>query len=312
MATLVGVLHTSHGGFTTIPSERWRARRDERTYRADVPVESQQEMDEKWARTERAKGVLRDKLAELHPDVLVVFGDDQAECFDFNNFPNLAVYVGADMAGRGRSAPGHPGLATAILTGLLAQGFDPAFMMEMPKPQPGMSHAVMTPLAFFTDGDIPTVPVLINAYYAPQLTGVRSVAVGRAVRRIIDTYPEELRVVVIGSGGLWHTPRQQNSWLNEEFDRTGLAYLARGDVESWSAHFDRYRVPEGDMSQDSARVRPGVTGLPSPGGPQGGSRETLCWIAAAATAEGRPTVVVDYIPVYASPVGSAFAYCADV
>ena len=50
--------------------------------------------------------------------------------------------------------------------------------------------------------------------------------------------------------------------------------------------------------------------MPSPGnGPQFGSRETCTWISAAATAEGRPTTIVDYIPVYASPVGNAFAYC---
>ncbi|HVB06059.1 MAG TPA: hypothetical protein VNF07_07450 [Acidimicrobiales bacterium] len=312
MATLVGVLHTSHGGFTTIPPDRWNGRREQRTYRADVPVESQEEMDEKWARSERAKGVLRDKLAELRPDVLVIFGDDQAECFDFNNFPGLAVYLGSTMHGRGTTAPGHPSLAQAVLTGLLGRGFDPAFMMDLPKDPPGMAHAIMTPVKFFTDGEIPTVPVLVNAYFAPQLTGERCLAVGRAVREIVEEYPEDLRVVAIGSGGLWHTPGQANSWLNEDFDRTGLAYLEKGDIGSWVTHFDSYLAPGDDTSQDWVHVRRGVTGLPTPGGPQGGSRETLCWISAAAMAEGRPTTVVDYIPIYASPVGSAFAYCDDL
>jgi Catalytic LigB subunit of aromatic ring-opening dioxygenase len=312
MANLVGVLHTSHGGFTTIPSERWSQRREERNYRPDVPLESQEEMDAKWARTEAAKGALRKKLAELSPDVLVIFGDDQAECFDFKNFPALAVYVGAEMAGRGREAHGHPELATAVLTGLLARGFDPAFMMDLPRPEAGMSHAIMTPLAFFTDGEIPTVPVLLNAYYSPQLSAKRCSDVGRAVREIIDEYPDDLRVVAIGSGGLWHTPRQKGAWLNEDFDRKGLSFLESGDITAWVEHFDNYRAPADDTSQDSVSVRPGVTGLPTPGGPQGGSRETLCWISAASLAEGRKSVVVDYIPVYASPVGSAFAYCDDI
>jgi protocatechuate 4,5-dioxygenase beta chain len=312
MATLVGILHTSHGGFTTIPSDRWRGRRDERTYRADVPVESQEEMDAKWARTEAAKAVLRKKLAELAPDVLVIFGDDQAECFDFNNFPGLAVYLGEEMSGRGTTAHGHPRLATSVLTGLLGRGFDPAFMMDQPRPEAGMAHAIMTPVKFFTDGDIPVVPVLLNAYFAPQLTGQRCYDIGRAVREIIDEYPEDLRVVAIGSGGLWHTPRQHQSWLNEDFDRKGLELLERGEITSWVTHFDNYCAPEDDPSQDSATVRRGVTGLPTPGGPQGGSRETLCWIGAAAVAEGRPSVIVDYIPVYASPVGSAFAYCDEI
>jgi hypothetical protein len=44
------------------------------------------------------------------------------------------------------------------------------------------------------------------------------------------------------------------------------------------------------------------------GGPRGGTRETCNWIAAAAVAEGRPATLVDYIPIYASPIGAAFAY----
>ena len=52
--------------------------------------------------------------------------------------------------------------------------------------------------------------------------------------------------------------------------------------------------------------------LPGPGGPQGGTRETCAWIAAAAVTDGCPTTIVDYIDAYASPVGNAFAYCDQV
>jgi hypothetical protein len=48
------------------------------------------------------------------------------------------------------------------------------------------------------------------------------------------------------------------------------------------------------------------------GGPQGGTRETCNWIAAAAVCEGSRNTIVDYVPVYASPVGAAFAYCDKV
>ena len=323
MAKLVGVLFTSHGGCTTIPSSGWPKLREGRSYREDVPVESQEEMDAKWARTIAGKRALRAKLAELQPDVLVVMGDDQEECFAFDNHPALAVYLGEHMAARPTPraadsdvnpnhlepvATGYPALATHLLTGLLGAGFDPAFMMDNPRPERGMSHAVMLPLGFFTDYEIPAVPVLLNAYYAPQVSAKRCAEVGRAVRTLIDSYPEELRVVVIGSGGLWHTPRQERSWLNEEFDRLGLKFLEAGDLASWVELFDGYRVAPDDPSQDTTVVRRGVTGLPSPTGPQGGSRETLCWIAAAGVIEGEQATVLDYIPIYASPVGNAFAY----
>ena len=36
------------------------------------------------------------------------------------------------------------------------------------------------------------------------------------------------------------------------------------------------------------------------------------WIAASSVAEGRPFTIVDYVPIYASPIGTAFAYCDDI
>ena len=52
--------------------------------------------------------------------------------------------------------------------------------------------------------------------------------------------------------------------------------------------------------------------MPGFGGPQGGTRETCNWIIAAAVADGTRTTIVDYIPVYASPVGVSFSYCTDL
>jgi hypothetical protein len=75
-------------------------------------------------------------------------------------------------------------------------------------------------------------------------------------------------------------------------------------------YFDRYKVSPTDESQD-LNCR-GMTGLPSLGGPQMGTRQVCNWIAAAAVADGRPTVIVDYIPIYSSPIGTGFAYCSDV
>ncbi len=328
MAQLVGVINTAHSPFCYMPVERWETVKSNRPpYRSDVPVDSDEVNHEKAARVQHGFSVLREKLAALRPDVIVLFGDDQEEIFDFNNHPAIAVYVGDKFSGRvssgdamfggqggadaphpQREVPGHPGLGVALLTGLLDRGFDPAFMMDVPKPEKGMCHAIMRPLESLTQYDIPTVPLLLNAYYAPQLTATRCYEIGKAVRQIFDAYPEELRVAIVGSGGLWHTPGQKESHLDEEFDREGLAYLETGDIKAWATQFDAYRVAADDLSQDSTTVRRGITGLPSPGGPQGGTRETCNWIAAAAAIEGLASEVVDYIPIYASPVGAAFAW----
>jgi hypothetical protein len=327
MAKIVGAVFTSHGGFTSTSVHQWQKIRTGRSYRSDVPCESAEEMNDKWRRIASGKQILRERVSALHPDVLVVFGDDQQECFDFTNHPSLAVYLGENFHGRAplmesdseemkpteiRSASGYPGLATAITSGLLTSGFDPAFMTGLPRPEVGMSHAVMKPLAYLTDFDVPTVPILINAYYAPQITGKRCYEVGIAVRHVVESYDEDLRVVIVGSGGLWHTPGEQESWINEDFDQTGLGFLATGDAAAWATYFDGYVPDPHDLSQDAMRVRRGVSGLPQSVGPQGGTRETLCWICASAVAEGSSSHIVDYVPAYASPAGLAFAYTEEM
>lgn len=322
MAKLVGVLQTSHGPFTTLAPDRWESMREGRSYRSDVPVESPEDRAAKAARCEAGIRVLSDKLAEMRPDVLVVFGDDQYECFDFTNFPALWLYVGdtfagADREGRGRpeayhTVPGHPGLGVHLLSSLLDSGYDPAFSMGLPNPEKGMCHAIMRPLEYFGAYGVPTVPILVNGYYAPAASAARIYQIGKAVRRAIDSYPDDLRVVVIGSGGMWHTPGRRNSYLDEEFDLACLRFVEKGDIKGMAEFFDSYQVSDDDRSQDIGPGTRGTTGMPAINGPQLGTREICNWIGAAATADGRPSVIVDYIPIYASPIGTAFAYCDDV
>jgi hypothetical protein len=313
MAKLVGVFNTAHSPFCYMAPERWNEVRANRSLREDVPLDTPEENARKGERIKKGFETLRNKMSELKPDVVVVFGDDQLECFDFTNFPAFALYVGETFTGAlstGAVAriPGHPALATALLTGLLRRGFDPAFSLDPPKPERGIGHAFLRPAESLTDLTTPIVPVFVNCYYAPQPTAMRCYQLGRAVREIVAEHPGALRVAVVGSGGLWHTPRARDAYLDEAFDRTLLDHMAAGDARAMARHFDAYTAPAGDRSQDVGARGRSATGLPGPGGPQGGTRETCNWIAAAAVAEPAPATVLDYVPVYASPVGAAFAY----
>jgi hypothetical protein len=309
-----------------MPAERWNDVRGKRALREDVPMEDMAEAKVKEARIKAAFDVLRAKVAEAKPDVLVIFGDDQLECFDFNNYPTFSVYVGDEFHGSLSAsdlqynadgsrpkAPlhnmkGHSGLATGILTGLLKRDFDPGWAMDMPKPDKGIGHAFMRPAETFTDLSIPVVPILVNCYFAPQVTAKRSYALGKAVRAAIEEYPEDLRVAIIGSGGMWHTPGAKDAWLDEDFDRELLTFMEAGDARGMAEHFDAYQVPEDDASQPLFGRARTATGLPASSGPQGGTRETCNWIATAGVMDGTRATVVDYVPVYASPCGEAFAY----
>jgi hypothetical protein len=326
VAQIVGVFQTSHTPFCYRRPEAWNDARAGRPLRADVPLDDLETNRRKYARIQESFAVLKRKLAEAGPDVVVIFGDDQMECFDFSNFPAFSVYVGeafegdvvdqdAPIGSERPAAPlkrarlkGHPELGVALLTGLMTHGFDPAFCMDMPKPREGIGHAILRPVQSLTDLRTPIVPVLVNCYYAPQPTAGRCYRLGRAVRAIVEDLPGSLRVALVGSGGLWHTPSRPGAWLDEAFDDALLGHMVKGDIKAMAAHFDGYRVPKGDTSQDiSVRGRV-VTGMPALSGPQGGTRETCNWIAAAGAVEGTSATIVDRVPIYASPIDTAFAY----
>src|SRR5438132_1192866 len=176
------------------------------------------------------------------------------------------------------------------------------------KPEHGIGHAILRPAESLTDMDVPIVPVLVNCYYAPQPTAARCYEFGKALRKAIEEAPQDLRVAVVGSGGLWHTPGAKSAYLDEDFDHEMLKHLEAGDIKGMAEHFDNYNIPEGDTSQYIGVRARQATGMPGFGGPQGGTRETCNWIIAAAVADGTKNVIVDYVPVYASPIGAAWAY----
>ena len=331
MAKLIGTFFHSHGGTTSLDPALWEEVRLTRPIREDVPIDDHETNLRKGARIHDSFRVLREKIAELEPDVLIVFSDDQLECFDFNNYPAFAIYVGEQFRkgfprpGRelyqqsvGRSAEGgswfkgHPELAIALLSGVMQRGFDPAFCMDMPKPDRGLASGIFRTAEELTDFTLPIVPVLMNLYFAPQPSAMRCYQFGKATREVIDELPGDLRVGVVASGGLWHTPRMPAAWLNTEFDLKTLDLLKVGDARGMAEHFDSYVIPSDDTSQDTSLRARNITGMPSPGGPALGTRETCAWVAAAAVTEGRPTTIVDYVDVYASPAGNAFAYCEEV
>lgn len=335
VAEVALVLCTSHTPFLFTSPEEWieasARRRSRGAIRADVPIDDLDTGRAKYARCMDALAVLRRKLEEARPDVLLVFGDDQGEQFRFENFPAFSVFVGAAFEGykysrhvglpvRGAERPqrpktaetwatvrGHPELARELMVRLVERGFDPAFSTGLADADEGMGHAFMRPSFYVRPAyDVPTVPFAVNCYYGPQPTGKRCYELGRAVREIVDALPRRLRVAVIGSGGLWHTPNAPGAYLDEAFDRATLDGLRAGDARRMAAHFDSrpaWPEPKDDATRDLAS---GGTGMV--GGLGGGTGEVRNWIAAAAVADGRPGTVVDYVPIYASPVGVAFAY----
>ena len=329
MARICSVIATSHTPFLFEPLSWWNSTRASRSYAPGAKEDSDEENARKFDRVQQAMRRLRDVFQAARPDVVLAFGDDQEEQFDLNNHPSFAVYVGPEFQGykavryagklgarpfkpktpeHWATIPARPELAKALQFGLMDAGFDPAFMLDLPNKDIGMGHAFMRPMGPLTDGrfDVPMVPVLVNCLYAPQPTAARCVSLARTVRKIIEEeWPRDLRVAVMGSGGLWHTPGARESYLDEEFDREMLERLQAGSADSMAAYFDGWSPREELKNLRCFDQFSGGSGMTR--GIGGGTGETRNWIMAAAVAH-RPGRVIDYIPLHASPCGVGFAY----
>jgi Catalytic LigB subunit of aromatic ring-opening dioxygenase len=332
MATVCTVICTSHSPFLYASPEEWDVARAARgadgALAADLPVDSPADNRRKHARCQQALEELRARLLEGRPDVLLIFGDDQQEQFTFENLPAFCIFVGerisgyriskffglpvgAERAVRPKSAEhwvtleGHPELARFLATGLMARHFDVAFSMGASGD--GIGHAFTRPLESLAPApSVAVIPFYINCYYGPQPSAARCYELGRAIRDIVESWPAPLRVGVIGSGGLWHTPMSTAASIDQRFDRQILDALERGDARRMAEVFDSLE-PDIDLADASQVERfSGGTGMVF--GYGSGTGETRNWIAAAAVVDGTPGTVVDYVTINASPIGAGFAY----
>jgi hypothetical protein len=332
MASICTVICMSHSPFLYATAAEWEAARTARNadeaIALELPVDTPEENVAKLARCTRAFEVLKTQLREARPDVLIIFGDDQLEQFTFENLPAFCIFVGERISGyriskyfglpvgaQRRSRPktpehwvtleGHPELARELTTGLVARHFDVA--LSTGAGGDGIGHAFTRPLeSLAPDPPMPVIPIYVNCYYGPQPTAARCYELGRAIRAVIESLPCSLRVGVIGSGGLWHTPMSKHAYIDQRFDRDILAALERGDAREMAAVFDA-RQPDVDPSdRDQIERLSGGTGMVL--GYGSGTGEIRNWIAAAAVVDAMPGTVVDYVNINASPIGAGFAY----
>ena len=72
----------------------------------------------------------------------------------------------------------------------------------------------------------PVIPIAVNVVVYPVPTGNRCYRLGQAIRRAIDSYPGEERVVIFGTGGLSHQLQAERAGLiNEPWDAQFLDML---------------------------------------------------------------------------------------
>jgi protocatechuate 4,5-dioxygenase, beta chain len=177
---------------------------------------------------------VREWLAKLKPDVAIVVYNDHGADFMFDKYPTFAIgaaerYGIADEGFGTRPLPevrGNCDFSIHLCESLIAAEFDLTVCQEL-----AVEHGFLVPMNLcFEHGPdgwpVAAVPLQVNVIQHPLPTGRRCYRLGQAVRRAVETYPGNLKVVVMGTGGMSHQLQGKRfGYMNEAFDRMFLDEL---------------------------------------------------------------------------------------
>ena len=269
MARLVGGFAASHGPLLI---REWEA----------VPAEQKQRLSAAFAE-------LGKRMRAAKPDVLIVVSPDHWSNFFLDNYPAVCIGVGAANEGppepwmKGfahRDIAGHPRLALHIVEEAMRQDFEPALSHRLK-----LDHGACIPLwRMGLETLPPIIPLLVNSIEPPMPSLGRCYEWGRLLADAIRTYDEDIRVALLGTGGLSHSIGEPTMGaIHEDFDRETLRLFREGN---------------------GALIPYLQNELPRRGN---GSEEVRNWLVAHGAAGGRGFELVDYLPVPAVIVGCGFA-----
>jgi hypothetical protein len=256
-----------------------------------------------YDRTNASIDKLRAAIEAAELDALIIAGDDQHELFQDALMPAIALYYGDSILNAGAPAAEpedwykraqwrrrepegdvHYPCASQLAKHLLAElrsGFDITAVKELaPGQHEGHAYSYIHRTYLADRKNLPVIPVFLNTYYEPNaVPPARCAALGREIAKAVASYPEDLKVGIIASGGLSHFV------VDEELDHGIIAALKHKDVD-WLAALPPARL-------------------------KAGSSEIRSWILTAAAAEHLDLKWIDYLPGYRTPAltgtGLAFA-----
>ena len=125
-----------------------------------------------------------------------------------------------------RVLKGHAAFGRHLLQTALDNDFEPALSHRLK-----LDHGACIPLwRAGVAPELPIVPLLINALEEPMPSIRRCLAWGRLLRQAIESYPEPLRVAVLGTGGLSHSIGEPTmGWIDEQFDHDCIRHFENGE-----------------------------------------------------------------------------------
>jgi protocatechuate 4,5-dioxygenase, beta chain len=205
-----------------------------------APPESRPPFADEWVTKILA---FRETLTRARPDVLVMVGSDHFHQLWLDNMPQFLVgkapFYDANFYNEEREfglprmcLRGHEELSSFILREGLDAGFDLAFSNEL-----RIDHSITCPIITLRpQADLPIVPVYTNIFAPPLPQPKRFVELGRLLRQLVEVWPSQERVAIVGTGHLsleLGGPRQFGPHgPDPEFDRKAVEWIATGDIDS--------------------------------------------------------------------------------
>lgn len=177
-------------------------------------------------------------MEALKPDVAIIVFNDHATAFSVEIIPTFALgcaaeFPPADEGWGPRPVPvvqGHPELAAHIAQSVILDEFDLTIVNKME-----VDHGLTVPMNLLfgspAEWPCPVIPLAVNVVMYPPPTGHRCFMLGQAIRRAVESWPEDLRVVIFGTGGMSHQISGPRAGLiNSEFDRAFLDNMTRDPI----------------------------------------------------------------------------------
>jgi gallate dioxygenase len=184
-------------------------------------LDKQKEDDPVWAPIFAGYKPVQAWLAKQAPDVLLMIFNDHVTSFFFDHYSQFALGIGesyavADEGGGPRALPpvnGHAALSHHIAAGLVADEFDLAYFQDKP-----LDHGCFSPLSILWPHEPrwpgAIVPLQIGVLEFPIPSARRMYNLGKSLRRAIESYPEDLKVVLVATGGLSHQVHGERCGFN--------------------------------------------------------------------------------------------------
>jgi gallate dioxygenase len=203
MARIIGAIATSH------------------TPTIGFAFDKNQQNDPVWGPIFEAFAPVRTWIEDKQPDVMFVIYNDHVTSFFFDHYSAFALGVGesypvADEGGGARKLPplqGHTGLARHIGQSLVADEFDMSFFQDK-----ALDHGCFSPMSMLCshepDWPVSIVPLQVGVLQFPVPSAKRCYKLGQALRRAIESYPQDLKVVIVATGGLSHQVHGERAGFN--------------------------------------------------------------------------------------------------